>query len=85
MDKALIIASRRHHQCRVLECENEPVVCGECFDDGVRQCSEAEKKELRQEIGRLEQCHREGWRYAKEIEDEYRKRTGHGFAVEHGR
>ena len=42
-----------------------------------------ERDELCAEIKRLDQCHREGWRYAKEIEDEYRKRTGHGFADEH--
>lgn len=31
------------------------------------------------EITRLEQCHRAGWLHAKEVEDEYRKRMGHGF------
>lgn len=34
---------------------------------------------LQQERDRLEQCHREGWQYAKEVEDEYRKRTERGF------
>lgn len=32
-----------------------------------------------EEIERLEQCHREGWSYAREVEDEYKRRTGHGF------
>lgn len=30
-------------------------------------------------FAKLEQCHREGWLYAKEVEDEYRRRTGRGF------
>lgn len=34
---------------------------------------------LQQERDRLEQCHREGWTYAREVEDEYRRRTGRGF------
>lgn len=33
------------------------------------------------EIDRLQQCHREGWRYAKEVEDEYERRTGHRFGT----
>lgn len=32
------------------------------------------------EIERLEQCHREGWNYAREVEDEYKRRTGNNFA-----
>lgn len=34
-------------------------------------------------IERLEQCHREGWQHAQEVEDEYRKRTGYGFGKVH--
>jgi hypothetical protein len=36
---------------------------------------------LADEIERLQQCEREGWRYAKEVEDEYEKRTGHRFGI----
>lgn len=34
---------------------------------------------LLDEIERLQQCHREGWHHAREVEDEYKRRTGHGF------
>lgn len=36
-----------------------------------------------EDYDRLMQCHREGWQHAQEVEDEYRKRTGHGFGVAH--
>jgi hypothetical protein len=36
--------------------------------------------EATQAIEQLQQCHREGWRYAREVEDEYTKRTGETFA-----
>jgi hypothetical protein len=36
---------------------------------------------LRAEIERLQQCHREGWNYAKEVEDEYERRTGRRFGT----
>lgn len=36
-----------------------------------------------EDVARLEQCHREGWRHAQEVEDEYRKRMGHGFGTPH--
>lgn len=46
------------------------VISGEAFDW------------MHEELHRLQQCHREGWLYAKEVEDEFEKRMGYRFGQE---
>lgn len=41
----------------------------------------AENKHYKQRVAVLEQCHREGWHYAREVEDEYERRTGDRFGA----